>query len=180
MSAAKRKIVLLRAINLGSARRVSMPELRKLLEEAGYEDVRTFLQSGNVVLTTGSTPTRLRADLERLLADELGSEIEVIVRTRDELAKVVERDPLGKVATNPSRYLVSFLADKPPAKVVRELERVDVAPEQFVISGKEVYAWHPDGVQRSKVNKLLQERLGVAATARNWNTVTKLLALADE
>jgi uncharacterized protein (DUF1697 family) len=63
---------------------------------------------------------------------------------------------------------------------VRELEAADVAPEQFVLEGRELYAWHPGGVQRSKLNKLLAQRLGLTATARNWNTVTTLLALADE
>ena len=102
----------------------------------------------------------------------------MLVRSRKQLAAVVARDPLGKVAKNRSRYLVTFLRSKPPAKVVRELAAEDVAPEQFVIEGREVYAWHPDGVQRSKLNKLLAQRLDVTATARNWNTVTKLLELA--
>ena len=101
----------------------------------------------------------------------------MLVRSRKQLADVVARDPLGKVAKNPSHYLVTFLRSKPPAKVVRELAAEDVAPEQFVIEGREVYAWHPDGVQ-SKLNKLLAQRLDVTSTARNWNTVTKLLELA--
>ena len=134
---------------------------------------------------TSSSPARSRAarlerELERRLADGLGIEVEVLVRSRTQLADVVARDPLGKVAKNPSRYLVSFLRSKPPAKLVRELAAEDVAPEQFMIEGREVYAWHPDGVQRSKVNKLLAQRLGVTATARNWNTVTKLFELAGE
>jgi uncharacterized protein (DUF1697 family) len=93
---------------------------------------------------------------------------------------VIERDPLGDVVDNPSRYQVSFLAAKPSARAVRELEAADVAPERVVVGGKEIYAWHPGGLQRSPLAKLLTERkLGVSATARNWNTVTKLLALAD-
>ena len=157
-----------------------MGDLRELLEGHGYEDVRTHLQSGNVILSSPVSGTRLERALERQLADGLGIEVEVLVRSRKQLADVVARDPLGKVAKNPSRYLVSFLRSKPAAKVVRELAAEDVAPEQFVIEGREVYAWHPEGVQRSKVNKLLAQRLGVTATARNWNTVTKLLELAGE
>ena len=175
-----RQVALLRGINLGSNRRVSMGDLRELLEGHGYKDVRTHLQSGNVVLSSPVSGARLERALERQLADGLGIEVEVLVRSRKQLADVVARDPLGKVAKNPSRYLVSFLRSKPPAKVVRDLAAADVAPEQFVIEGREVYAWHPGGVQRSKVNKLLAQRLGVTATARNWNTVTKLLELAGE
>jgi len=176
-----RRIALLRGINLGSHRRVDMAALRDLLAGLGYRDVRTFLQSGNVVFTSRESPVRLQRDLEKQIAAELGIDVQALVRTRDELADVVEQNPLEDVAHNPSRYLVSFLSAKPAAKVVRDLATVDVTPEQFVVSGREIYAWHPDGVQRSRLGKLLsEERLGVTATARNWNTVTKLLALADE
>jgi uncharacterized protein (DUF1697 family) len=176
-----RQIVLLRGINLASRRRVDMAALRDLLTGLGYDDVKTYLQSGNVVLTSGARAARLERRLEREIAAKLGLETQVFVRTRDELADVIDRDPLGDVADNPSRYMVSFLSAEPDPKVVRELAAVDVAPEQFVISGRELYAWHPKGFQRSPLAKLLSEqRLGVSATARNWNTVTKLLALADE
>jgi uncharacterized protein (DUF1697 family) len=176
-----RQIALLRGINLGSNRRVAMGRLRELIAELGYGDVRTYLQSGNVVLTSPAPPERLQRELEELIAREVGLETRVLVRTRDELADVIERDPLAGVADNPKRYQVSFLSAEPDPEVVRELGRVDVAPERFVVSGREIYAWHPDGIQRSKlVAALSDKRLGVTATARNWNTVTKLLALADE
>jgi len=176
-----RQIALLRGINLGSRRRVGMKALHELLVDHGYEDARTYLQSGNVVLSSPKTPRRLEADLEKQLTVGLGIDVEVFVRTRAELADVIARNPLADVAHNPSRYQVSFLSGKPAARVVRELSAVDVAPEQFVVSGREIYAWHPNGVQRSRVAKLLtEERLGVTATARNWNTVTRLLELADE
>jgi uncharacterized protein (DUF1697 family) len=176
-----RQIVFLRGINVGGHRRVPMGDLRALLEGLGYEGVRTHLQSGNVVLESNASPAALGKAIEKGIAAELGVDVEVFVRTRDELADVIARDPLGKVAHNPSRYLVSFLSAKPKAVRVREAKAVDVEPEQFVISGREIYAWHPDGVHASKLAKVLSERrLGVTATARNWNTVTKLLALADE
>jgi uncharacterized protein (DUF1697 family) len=174
-----RQIVLLRGINLGAARRVAMADLRELLEGDGYEDVRTHLQSGNVLLSSPLSPRRLETALARRLRERFGFEVPVLVRTRAELAKVVERDPLGAVATNGSRYMVSFLSKTPPAKVVRELEAADVAPERLVVAGRELYTWHPEGVQRSQLAKLVSdERLGVTSTARNWNTVTKLLELA--
>ena len=138
--------------------------------------MRTHLQSGNVVLSSPLSPRKLEAQLERQLAAGLGMDVQVLVRTRAELAKVVALDPLGKVATNPSRYLVSFLSKKLPAKLERELEAAGV-----VVRGRELYAWHPDGVQRSPLAKLLDDKkLGVVSTARNWNTVTKLLELLDE
>jgi uncharacterized protein (DUF1697 family) len=158
-----------------------MAELRGLLEEAGYEGVRTHLQSGNVVLSSGLPPRKLEAQLERQLADGLGMEVRVLVRTRAELAKVVAHDPLGSVSTNSSRYMVSFLSRKLPAKVARELEQAELAPEQLAVHGREIYAWYPDGIQHSPAAKLLDDRkLGVVSTARNWNTVTKLLELLGD
>jgi uncharacterized protein (DUF1697 family) len=175
-----RQIALLRGVNLARNRRLEMAKLRAVLEDLGYEDARTFLQSGNAVFTTTKSAKRVKSELEQRIAADLGLETEVFVRTRDELADVIERDPLRDVVDNPSRYQVSFLAAKPPARAVRELEAADVAPEQVVVSGREIYAWHPGGIQRSELAKLLSERrLGVSSTARNWNTVTKLLALAD-
>jgi uncharacterized protein (DUF1697 family) len=153
-----------------------MAELRELLEGHGYDHVRTHLQSGNVVLSSPLAPRKLEAQLERQLADGLGMEVRVLVRTRAELAKVVALNPLRKVATNPSRYLVVFLSRKLPTKVARDLEAANV-----FVEGRELYAWHPDGVQRSPLAKLLDDkRLGVLSTARNWNTVTKLLQLLDD
>ena len=158
-----------------------MGDLRNLLEGHGYDDVRTHLQSGNVLLSSPLPPRQLEAKLEQQLTRGLGIEVRVLVRTRAELAAVVRRDPLGRVATNPSRYLVSFLSNRLPAKVARELEAAEIAPAQLVIDGRELYAWYPDGIQRAPLAKLLDDkRLGVVSTARNWNTVMKLLQLLGD
>ncbi len=176
-----RLVVLLRGINLGARNRVSMPDLREALEAAGYDDVRTYLQSGNVVLTSTAPPKKVARDCERLLADRFGLEIAVVTRTRTELARVVERNPLEGVAKDPKRYQVSFLEAKPAAKVVRELEELAAGAEKVVSVGREIYAWHPAGVARSKLwARLAGKNLGVTATARNWTTVTKLLELAGD
>jgi uncharacterized protein (DUF1697 family) len=175
-----RLVVLLRGINIGSRNRISMPELRKALEDAGYDDVRTYLQSGNVVLTSTASAKKVARECERLIADRFGPEIAVVARTRSDLAKVVERNPLKKVAKDPKRYQVSFLETKPAAKVIRELEDVAADEEEVVSIGREIYAWHPAGVARSKLwAKLAGKNLGATATVRNWTTVEKLLELAD-
>jgi uncharacterized protein (DUF1697 family) len=157
-----------------------MADLRALLTDLGYDDVLTHLQSGNVVLTTAATPAKLKRELEQQLAAELDLETEVFVRTRQELADVIARNPLSAVADNPARYLVSFLAKKPPAEVAGALRGAAVAPERLAISGREIYSWHPNGIHGSKLAAMLgKRRPGFTATARNWNTVTKLLELAD-
>lgn len=157
-----------------------MAALRDLLTGNGHADVRTLLQSGNVVLESRSKPHRLERELEQQLAAGLGFQVDVFVRTRDELAKVIDRSPLASVATDPAKYLVTFLREKPDAAVIRRLRSLDLGPEQLVVSGREIYSWHPDGLARTEARKHLTDRtLGVSATGRNWSTVTKLLELAD-
>jgi uncharacterized protein (DUF1697 family) len=174
-----RHVVLLRGINLGSRNRIAMPELRALLTDAGFEDVQTYLQSGNVVLTSTLTPPRVASEVERQIETQLGLDVGVIVRSRAELAAVVRRNPLAAVASDPKRYQVTFLRTKLAAAAIRRLESI-AHPEERVLSvGREVYAWHPRGVARSKLwSRLASRELGVGATSRNWTTVTKLLELA--
>ena len=170
-------IVLLRGINLGSRNRVAMPALRAALEDAGFEDVRTYLQSGNVVLSSRAKPAEA---VRRLIAGEFGLDIAVVTRTRAQLAEVVERNPLARIAKDPKRYQVSFLDAKPSRDVVRRIEAAADAKERVVVDGREIYAWHPDTIARSRLWALLAgQTLGVTATARNWMTVQKLLELAD-
>ena len=157
-----------------------MPELRAALEDAGFVDVGTYVQSGNVVLSGTTTPDTVARACERLIADRFGLDIAVVVRTRAQLARVVARNPFADVATDPKRYQVSFLDGTLTPDVVRKLEAAAGPAEAVVVDGREVYAWQPAGVARSKLWALLGGRgLGVTATTRNWTTVTKLLELAD-
>jgi uncharacterized protein (DUF1697 family) len=174
-------ILLLRGINLGSRNRIAMPELRDVLTAAGFEDVRTYLQSGNVILSSKAKPDEVASETARQIAERFGLDIAVVARTRVQLGKVVELNPLRNVAKNPKRYQVSFLAVKPPRDVIQRVEAAAIPPEQVVVEGREIYAWHPDTIGRSRLWTLLAgQRLGVTATARNWSTVTTLLSLAQE
>jgi uncharacterized protein (DUF1697 family) len=176
------RIAFLRGINVGGNRGVSMADLRGAFETGGYERVRTHLQSGNVLFDSKATAARLEPALRSLLRVELGLDAHVLVRTRAELAAIVRRNPLAKVADNGSRHLVTFLAAKPAAKAVRELTAAVAAPELVEVHGREIYSWHPRGLADSDVVKrlLTERRLGVVSTGRNWNTVTKMLELAEE
>jgi uncharacterized protein (DUF1697 family) len=176
-----RQIVLLRGINLGPRNRIAMPELRKLLEAAGFADVRTYVQSGNIVLSTRRTPESTATACEKLIAAELGLEIPAVVRTGDELAEVVRRNPLAGVADDPKRYQVSFLDREPDPGVIERLSAAAADGERMEAIGREIYAWHPAGIARSKMWAALAGKgLGVKATARNWTTVTTLLEMAGE
>ena len=135
-------IVLLRGINLGSRNRIAMPALRTALEAAGFADVRTYVQSGNVVLSSSATAADLKRKVQRVIAKEFGLDIAIVTRTRAQLAKVVERNPLATVAKNPKRYQVSFLDAKPSQEVVRRIEEAADPKERVVVDGREIYAWH--------------------------------------
>ncbi len=174
-------IVLLRGVNLVTRNRVSMPELRAALEEAGYGKVGTYVQSGNVVLTTDEDPAEVAARVARIVGERFRLDVGIVVRTRDELAHVVARNLLASAATDPKRYQVTFLDGEPDREAVRQLEAAAAGGERIVHDGRELYSWHPDGMGRSKLARLLSGKaLGVTATSRNWTTVGALLALADD
>jgi uncharacterized protein (DUF1697 family) len=155
-----------------------MPDLREALTADGLRDVRTYVQSGNVVLSAGDSPAKLADRVHEIIAKTFDLDIPVVVRTRDELAEVVERNPLADVAVNPKRYQVTFLDQELDGAALEKLADLALPDEQFVAIGRELYAWHPEGVARSKLWPALAKRK--AATARNWTTVTQLLAMADD
>ena len=159
-----------------------MPELRTVLGEAGFADVRTYVQSGNVVVSSRIAPAKLAAQAEAAIAERFGFDVDVIVRTGEELASVVARNPLAEVAVDPKRYQVSFLDGEPDPEVVERISGLSVDGERLVVIGREAYTWHPEGVARSKLWAKMASvgGLGVRATARNWTTVTTLLEMAGE
>jgi uncharacterized protein (DUF1697 family) len=174
-----RQIALLRGINLASRNRVSMPDLRKALGEAGYEDVATLVQSGNIVLTSPKKPETLEREITELVEAEFGVDAATVVRTRDELAGVIERNPIPDGPSIPKLFQVTFFPGEPDAARVAQLVEQDFGEEQVVVIGREAYAWHPGGIHKSKLARELGKALRGDGTARNWNTVTKLLELAD-
>ncbi len=164
------QIALLRGINLGSRNRVPMPALREHLTELGYKDVRTLIASGNIIL---DAPAKgLAKDLQTAIADRFDVDTPVIVRTPKQLEKVVDDNPLP--VPEGKRFQVLFLDRKAPA-----LDVGDFGDERVAFAGKEIYCWHPDGVQRSPLVNALK-RVDAIATARNWNTVLKLLEMTRD
>ena len=174
------RIALLRGINIGPRQRVKMPELRELIEGLGYTDVQTLVQSGNVVFTARAKPETLEQKLEQEIEKQLGVDPKVVVRTRDELAAAIEANPFD-VPEDPKDLHVTFLSAEPEEDAVRKLEALDFPPDELKLAGREIYVLYADGMGRSELAKRLgRAKLGVAATDRNWNTVTKLLEMADE
>jgi uncharacterized protein (DUF1697 family) len=171
----------LHAVNLGGHNKVPMAWLREAAGDAGFTDIATYLQSGNLVVTAD---TKDAAEVSRrvnaLIKAGRGLDVLVTSRTGAELARVVKRNPMPEHAADPSKLLVSFLTGTPAKSKVTALDSDEFAPERFVVDGSHMYLWHPNGVGRSKLATVRWEkRLGVAGTARNWRTVLAVLDLLD-
>ena len=171
-------VLMLRAVNVG-ARRVPMPALRDLLAGAGFSGARTYLQSGNVVLESEAPPEQLAADTRRLISEEFGFDVPVIVRTRSELEGVLDHNPFPDGEATPKLYWVSFLDAPLDSDRTQWLEGRAAAGERFEVHGREIYAWLPGGVARSKLaTAMAAPAKAITATARNWNSVAALCAMA--
>ena len=171
-------VALLRAINLGSRNKIAMQDLRVLFERLGAEDVQTYVQSGNVVFRSSGNGGALQKSVEEEIANELGLTITVLVRTKTQIAKLARDNPFGEDAPDKALH-VTFLVDAPARARVRALDASAFAPDTFEVAGREVYLNMPNGYGRSKLsNAYFEKQLGVAATTRNWKTVTALAELA--
>jgi uncharacterized protein (DUF1697 family) len=166
-------VALLRGVNVGG-RKVPMAELRDVLEALGYGDVRTYIQSGNVVFSA-KRPVAA-SSIERALEERFGMKIAVIIRTPGDLANAVERNPYPDADT--SKVRVGFLASAPRAAVVKTIDASGFLPEEFAAVGRELYLHLPNGLGRSKLPDFVLRQLKVPATLRNWNTLTKLVELS--
>ncbi len=174
-----RYVALLRAINVGGNRKVAMAELRALLADAGATGVQTYIQSGNAVFEhAAARDDELRDDLERRLAETFGFGVPVILRRAAAWQAIVDANPFPHA--DPTRLLVSFLRDSPAADALAGVDRARFMPEEFVLSGREVYLQLPDGFGRAKLPQALIRALQTPETARNWRTVLKLAELAQD
>jgi len=173
-------IALLRAINVGGHNLVAMSDLRQLFADLGFPGAKSLLQSGNVVFESPqAADAEVECRLEKEIAERLGVTADFIVRSAKEWQKIVSRNPFPKQAKkDPGHLLVGFLKSAPSAEGVRSLQSAIQGSEILRGDGKQLYIVYPDGVGRSKLTATLIERkLGVRGTARNWNTVLKLAAM---
>jgi uncharacterized protein (DUF1697 family) len=175
-----RYVALLRAVNVGK-RQLPMQRLRDVAGELGYADLATYVQSGNLTLTTPDSAHAVERALSAALTADRGFDVDVTVRSRAQLAALLKADALGDAADDDAKRAVTFLAAKPGAAVVRGLDPDEFLPERFVVTGRELVMWCPHGLGRSKLaTARWSSRLGgIAGTTRNWRTVGKLVELLD-
>ncbi len=168
---------LLRGINVGTAKRLAMADLRAIVTAAGYGTARTLLNSGNVVFTgTRQAPHRVAARLEQDIEAHAGFHSHVVVLDAAELSAVVRENSLAS-ADNPSRLMVAFVQDRDRLQQVRDLPPKDWGEEAIVVGSRAAYVWAPHSVLDSPAYEALTRRLGTSVTARNWATVQKLAAM---
>lgn len=176
-------IAMLRGINVGPHKRMKMEKLRASCESLGFDQVATYIQSGNLVLRGAKlSPAAVSKKIEKQIESDFGFHADVIMRTSDELKKTVSGNPLLKEAgMDKSKFHVVFLSNKPSVESVKKLESLTLAPDLVRITGMEIYFYFPNGVSGSSLWKHNLDRvMGVSGTMRNWNTVNKLLEMAEK
>lgn len=174
-----RYVALLRSVNVGG-RTVNMQQLAALFEGLGYDDVVTYIQSGNVVFSTGSrSASAVERSIEARIHRELGIEVSTLVRTKAELDRILRSNPFLQAKVDPSKLHVTFLSTKPASALVRNADEFDAGADEFRIAGREAYLYCPNGYGTTKVNNsFFEKKLRTVATTRNWNTVNKLVELS--
>ena len=178
-----KSVALLRGINVGGHAKISMKDLRELFGEMGFEGVKTYLQSGNVVFSdpVGAAPGELRKRIEKRLAEGLGVPAGVLLRTGESLAETIAANPYLDREDDPTKLHVTFLVEKPTPEQAAALQTPAGETAQFTLAGDEIHLHVPGGYGRTKLNNaFIERRLGIAATTRNWKSVKALHELASQ
>jgi uncharacterized protein (DUF1697 family) len=175
-------IAMLRAVNVAGYQKISMEALKALCVSMGLEDVRTYIQSGNIVFREHREgAAKLALKLEERIEAEFGFRPAVIVRTAAEMRKVIANNPFaGRDGIEPNRLLVVFMGGAPTQKARDQVLALPCEPEEMYIVGRELYIYYPNGMARPKIPVArLEKTLQCSSTGRNWNTVNKLMAMAE-
>lgn len=176
-------ISMLRGVNVGPHNRIKMDALRALYESLKFEDPRSYVQSGNVIFRTKEKNSpQLAKKIQSAIEKKFGCCPEVVLRTTDEMRKAVAANPFPeRVKEEPGKVLVTFLAAAPPAGAEASLEKFKDFPEELRLKGRELYIYFPNGAGKSKVPwSSVEKLLKVTGTARNWNSLQAMLAIAEE
>lgn len=172
-------IVLLRGVNVGGNNRLAMSDLRHLVTTLGHIDVSTYIQSGNIVMTSArSDRAGIATEICAGIATSFGPTVSAVLRTPDELRNALATNRFSAAGIDGKHVYITFFSDEPSPEDVAVLEHDRFLPDQFEVVGSELYGYYPDGSGRSKMTlDYFEKRLHVHGTARNLNTVAKLIEL---
>lgn len=173
-------ISMLRGINVSGQKQVRMADLKNLYESMGFENVRTYVQSGNVIFESAEKDeAKLSKQIEAKIEETFGFSVPVLVRTAQDFKRIVENHPFTK--EDPARVLVTFLHERPARSKLDDLSSYEDKVDQFAIGEQEIFLFCPGGYGKTKLsNTFFEKKLGVAATTRNWKTVNMLYEMASE
>ena len=175
-------ISILRGINVSGQKKVIMGDLKSLYELLGFQNVVTYIQSGNVIFDASvKNKADLKTKIEEAIEEKYKFHVPVEIRTNREIENIIKNSPIGSVdlVEDGTKVLVTFLSSKPSEVKISALQKYVAAPEKLVVVGKEVYLYCPNGYGKSKLsNTFLEHKLGIEATTRNWKTVHKLYELS--
>lgn len=176
-------VALIRGVNVGGNRKLPMDTLRAICGALGHEGTVTYIQSGNAVFRTKKRDLlNVAAELECAIHASLGFRPAVALRTREEMAEIVAANPFaGREGLDPARLLVTFLTRDPGEEARARVRGLDIAPEELHARGRELYTCYQNGPGHTKINTgAIDRAIGLPGTARNWNTVLKLAAMANQ
>jgi uncharacterized protein (DUF1697 family) len=173
-------ISMLRGINVGGHKKVKMVELKSLYESLGFNDVKTYIQSGNIIFKTNNkcdSSSELIKKIELTIKEVYGFEVHVFIRSISELERIINNNPFIELDT--SKLHITFLSDHPTNIHIKEINKVKNETEKYFFSDKEIYLFLPKGYGRTKLsNDFFEKKLSVNATTRNWRTINNLLNIA--
>lgn len=173
-------VALLRGINLGSHNKVPMEELRELARELGFTDPETYLRSGNLVVDSDLSEIELTTTIQDAIEDRFGLQVPTICRSAEELGRIASNHPFSSLGLDDRMLHVAFLDREPEADIEALIDPTEYAPDRLQAAGREIYLAYPTGSGRSKLNhSLLERRIVVTVTARNWRTVTRLAEIVE-
>ncbi len=176
-------IALLRGINVSGQKKIKMADLRTLLGKLPFEEVQTYVQSGNIVFKAPEkNVSKVEKMIEKAIQDAYDFEVPILVKTPVELKHVLENNPfLNNPETATERLYMTFLKEEPVAERIEKLQEVDYSPEDYRLEGKDLYFFAPNGYGRAKMNNnFFEKKLKVVATTRNWRTVNKLYEMSQD
>lgn len=177
----QRWVGLLRGINVGGKRKVPMAELREAAESVGLSNVSTYIQSGNLIFESGRSATEISADLRSVIRARFEIDVPVVLRTSDAFGAIGRSHPFESDETDQRFLMVGFLDREPTQQTVAILDAANLAPDRHVVSGSEIFIDYPEGSARSKLTAdLIDRKLEVICTMRNWRTVQKLAELCGD
>ena len=177
----KKFIALLRGINVSGQKTIKMSNLKLLFEKLGFQNVETYIQSGNVIFSSKEKSVKiLESKISSGIKSKYGFDVQVLIIKPDEIEYVLKNNPFIKKKKATEKLYVTFLEDKPNSENIKKLETRGFSPEEYIIDGKFIYLFYPNGAGKAKLNNnLLESKLKLPATTRNWNTIKTLSELVN-